>query len=82
MKKTIVILFSALILSGCNTTDNEKLANNDGYKCEKIKTLGTSIPKRFCSTKKQRAELKERGQETLRNSQRQGVLSGSTGSEG
>ncbi|RJE75603.1 hypothetical protein BGP78_02460 [Pseudoalteromonas sp. MSK9-3] len=82
MKKIIITLFSAVILSGCNMTDNEQLANNDGYKCEKIKTLGTSIPKRFCSTKKQRDELKERGQDTLRNSQRQGVLSGHKAGKG
>jgi len=79
MKKMLVTLFSVAILAGCSSTDEGQLARNDGYKCEKVKTLGSNIPTKYCSTKKQRSEAERNGKDAIRNTLRQGVLSGDTG---
>lgn len=77
MKNTLIILLSCVIFAGCNTTSDDRVAKSDGYKCEQVKTLGSSIPKRICSTKSQRDEQRELSKESMRDAQRSGNLSGS-----
>ncbi|WP_138549695.1 hypothetical protein [Pseudoalteromonas rubra] len=79
MKKNIGLTVASLaltVLVGCKSTDSGQTARTEGYKCEQIRTLGSNIPKKRCTTKRQRDEIRRNGQESLRNSQRSGVLSG------
>jgi len=81
MYKKAFILSSCLVFFGCNSTEETLLASNDdGYKCEKVVVLGSSIPQKYCSTKKQRDEYRKNGQEGLRNTQVSGILSGDSSS--
>lgn len=40
-------------------------AEDDGYKCERRKKLGTNIFERICTTQAQRDEARERAQQEL-----------------
>jgi len=76
MKNTLIILLSCIGFAGCSATSDDRVAKNDGYKCEQVKTLGSSIPRKICSTKAQRDEHRELSKEALRDSQRTGIVSG------
>ncbi|QTL35392.1 hypothetical protein [Pseudoalteromonas viridis] len=72
--KYIIVPAIALSISACSSTGNTT-AKNDGYKCEQVKTLGSSIPKKRCTTAEQRRAIREDSQDALRNHQTKGVLS-------
>ncbi len=69
--KKILSVAALVILSACSST--EEIANNDvddnsakgeGYRCEKMSVLGTSIPRKICTTAAQRAVIAANAEET------------------
>ncbi|WP_462151282.1 hypothetical protein [Pseudoalteromonas xiamenensis] len=76
MKKTTILLamLSVSVLAGCaNTNKTASVKSDQGFRCEKQSSLGTTIPSKLCSTKKQRDEAREASKEALRQSQ-SGIL--------
>ena len=69
MNKIIFAVSALTVLAGCSSTDNDKLANNDGYRCEQVRELGSSIPRRVCTTRLQREEAKAEAREQLKAGQ-------------
>ncbi|WP_281561482.1 hypothetical protein [Thalassomonas sp. RHCl1] len=66
MKKTILAAL-ALMLTACASNDNEQLAkNDDGYRCEKVYTLASKIPKKVCTNSAQRKKMEEDSKQALR----------------
>ncbi|WDD98557.1 hypothetical protein [Thalassomonas actiniarum] len=66
MKKTILAAL-ALMLTACASNDNAEIAkNDDGYRCEKIYTLASKIPKKVCTNSAQRKHMEEKSKEALR----------------
>ncbi|MBE0367914.1 hypothetical protein PAUR_a1387 [Pseudoalteromonas aurantia 208] len=79
MKNILSVVVSCVVLAGCNATDDEadkQARNTNGYKCEQIRVLGSSIPKKVCSTREQRKEAEIRSKEATRNAQRPITLNG------
>lgn len=68
MKKILLCLI-AFTATGCVSTDDKKngiAKNNVGYECKKVYATGSNIPKSFCSTKKQRDDLREKSKDEIR----------------
>lgn len=53
---------------------DEKTAANVGLRCEYVKTLGTRIGKKVCTTAAQREEQRKRSKEMVDKVQRQGKM--------
>ncbi|WDE05926.1 hypothetical protein SG34_003065 [Thalassomonas viridans] len=70
MKKIILSVF-ALVLTGCasNGSDGNTAKNDDGYRCEKVYTISSNIPKKICNTRAQREEIEKQSKEGLRDIQ-------------
>jgi len=75
--KISFIAILLLVISGCaNTGTSEQLAKNDttasdeGYKCEKVHVLGSTIPKRLCSSSAERKALERKSKAEARNTRR------------
>jgi len=70
--KTLLVTLLLLSISACsNTSDqlagadsNNENKNKMDYRCEKIPVLGSSIPKKVCSTAAQRRAAEKLTQET------------------
>jgi outer membrane murein-binding lipoprotein Lpp len=77
INKTIAsgLALSLLFVAGCKSNDSGETAKRDSYRCEQVRSLGSSIPKKRCTTAQQRAAERAEAQEQIRNSQRS-VLSG------
>lgn len=58
MKKILLSVF-IIAVAGCANKDASQTAKNDGYQCEKITHAGTAIPKKICTTSKQRKDMEE-----------------------
>lgn len=57
----------ALILTACASNDNGEIAkNDDGYRCEKVYTLASKIPKKVCTNSAQRKKMEEDSKDALR----------------
>ena len=70
MNKLIIVMM-ALLTAACANNSNEKLsASNIGYECEKYYPIGSSIPKKLCTTKAQRDELEKESKKGARNLRR------------
>lgn len=74
MKSVFIGLF-ILTVTGCSTTDSQQLAKNDGkqtarekigYECETMPVLGTSIPKKVCTTRIERKTIEKNAKENVR----------------
>ncbi|WP_105167699.1 hypothetical protein [Pseudoalteromonas sp. T1lg23B] len=74
MKKILLAALLSVPLMGCNSTTNDDVAKGDGYRCEQVKTLGSSIPKKRCTTKEQRELIRSESHDSLRNHQRAGTV--------
>ncbi|TMP59706.1 hypothetical protein CWB96_08950 [Pseudoalteromonas citrea] len=73
MKKTLSMLVACVVLAGCNATDNEadkQARNTIGFKCDQIRVLGSSIPKKVCSTREQRKHAEVISKEATKDAQR------------
>lgn len=79
MKKIVALSALMLALTGCSSTDDSiaQSKSEDKFSCENSRSLGSMIPKKQCSTKKQREEARRDSQEALRESRRVGTLQGS-----
>lgn len=75
-KSLSILVLSSLFLLGCKSNDQTASANESGYRCEQVRALGSNIPIKYCSSKKERDEARKRGKEQLRTSQRVGVITG------
>ena len=55
MKKLLVIMFATAIVGCSSTSDNEGAVqtskNKSSLDCKKVKTTGSSIPRKICSKK-------------------------------
>lgn len=60
----------AFIITGCASTGEKTANNDDGYRCEKVYSTGSRIPKKYCSTKKQRDELEKQSKELIHDIRR------------
>ncbi|AOT09271.1 hypothetical protein [Pseudoalteromonas luteoviolacea] len=66
----VALLVSMGFVSGCQSTGSaDETAKKDGYRCEQVRSLGSSIPKKRCTTKEQRRQDRVNAQEQLRESQ-------------
>ncbi|ESP95385.1 MULTISPECIES: hypothetical protein [Pseudoalteromonas] len=66
----VALLVSTGFVTGCQSTDaSGDSAKKDGYRCEQVRSLGSSIPKKRCTTKEQRRQDRENAQDHLRESQ-------------
>ncbi|KID58344.1 hypothetical protein JF50_06645 [Pseudoalteromonas luteoviolacea] len=66
----VAFLISTGFVAGCQSTSaSDETAKKDGYRCEQVRSLGSSIPKKRCSTKEQRRQDRVNAQEQLRESQ-------------
>ena len=70
--KNIILGASIILLAGCARTGSETAKNDDGYKCEKVYSISSNIPKRVCNNRAQREEIKEKSKEELRKIQNGG----------
>lgn len=72
----IILVLSSTFLVACKSNDSGANTNSNsdkGYRCKQVRSLGSNIPTTYCSTKKQRAEERERAQRDLRDAQRIGT---------
>lgn len=58
MKKILLSVF-IIAIAGCANKNANETAKNDGYRCEKITHAGTAIPKKICTSSKQREDMEE-----------------------
>ncbi|MDK1287290.1 hypothetical protein [Pseudoalteromonas umbrosa] len=72
----VLILTALLTLVGCASNGDITAKKEDGYRCKQVNSLGSIIPKKRCTTSKQRKLIRDESQESLRQHQRSGVLSG------
>lgn len=74
----IALLVCVVSVAGVNANESQESARqasvksattasveDDGYKCERRKKIGTNIFERICTTQAQRDEAKERAQQEL-----------------
>ncbi|KZN59531.1 hypothetical protein N473_25700 [Pseudoalteromonas luteoviolacea CPMOR-1] len=73
-----ILAVTSVFLVGCQSNDGQSKTTDSGYRCEQVTALGSNIPTKYCSTRKQRDETRRRGAESLRNSQKQ-ILTGNDG---
>lgn len=75
MKKFIISTIITLAIAGCASSSSkdqvagvepENKKSSIGYECEKIYPLGSSIPKKICSTAAQRKEIDKATKEAVR----------------
>ncbi|MBE0369111.1 hypothetical protein [Pseudoalteromonas aurantia] len=78
MRNCILPSLLIALLSGCQTNDALVAKNDDGYRCEQVKSIGSSIPQKRCSTRAERELIKADSKESLRNHQKAGVFTGNT----
>ncbi|WP_125779089.1 hypothetical protein [Pseudoalteromonas rubra] len=68
--KAILFLAGAgLLLTGCNSTGNsadDGAQANSGYRCKQVRSLGSNIPKTYCSTSRQRKEARDAAKDEVR----------------
>ncbi|RZM85252.1 hypothetical protein C3B51_00970 [Pseudoalteromonas rubra] len=72
IKALLFLASSALLLAGCNSTNNtsdDGSQAKSGYRCKQVRALGSNIPKTYCSNAQQRKEAREAAQEEMRNRQ-------------
>ncbi|KID58345.1 hypothetical protein JF50_06650 [Pseudoalteromonas luteoviolacea] len=77
---SIITLSLLPLLTACQSNQLSKTEDN-GYRCEQVRSLGTSIPNKRCTTKEQRREERKHAQDQVRESQRN-VLTSAIGSGG
>ncbi|MBQ4836212.1 MULTISPECIES: hypothetical protein [Pseudoalteromonas] len=71
----VLALVMAATLAGC-ASSGDTTKKGDGYRCEQVSSLGSIIPKKRCTTSKERKLIHDESQESLRQHQRNGVLTG------
>ncbi len=66
MKKHLLAGLSVLLVSACSSTSSQsgsgsELASNndDGVKCQYVKTIGSHMKREVCTTRKQRDTMRE-----------------------
>lgn len=69
------IVFSVSLLAACKSNDAITSTEREGYRCEKVRLLGTNIPTKRCTSAWVRRQELEYAREQVANSQR-AVLSG------
>ena len=72
MKKNIISFLALVLVAGCasNGSGDNTAKNDAGYRCERVKSISSHIPKKVCNNRAQRKEIEERSKEGLRNTQR------------
>ncbi|MDK1287291.1 hypothetical protein [Pseudoalteromonas umbrosa] len=72
----VLAMVMAVTLAGCASSGDTTAKKDDGYRCEQVSSLGSIIPKKRCTTSKQRKLIREESKESLRQHHRNGALSG------